>query len=363
MQPERLPPHTPSPPPAQHAQKEPSPTPRSPVVGRWSSGATITRSWRIGSIPLQSIAIGFKALASRVAQAVARPSAARRASESEESRPVNLHSPDRKAVGIRGAQAAGKEVIQQLKTALTDNLIEMLCGPTTETVDASGICKAFEKDALRGTDVVDQVAQPPQALQADLPNGENQGDQRRAAIQTYMSKLGSARFGSDPVLMEAFTKIAHQGAFKPVTEKMGALLGECTFSTPVDKAPLVSLPKTTRRFELHAATVTRDTASLEVSMHLNASINMVAAMTGDPRIFNSDTSEVRFSIRVTIAIDRQKILAPPSSDPTADKKSTEPEDSLSAGISGEKHHPSRLPHEAITLTVADTRVEYHLDPA
>lgn len=360
---ERRPPHTPSPPPAQHAQKEPSPTARSPVVGRWSSGATITRSWRIGSIPLQSIATGFKTLASRVAQAVARPSAARRASESEESGRVNLHSPDRKAVGIRGTQTAGKEVIEKLDKALTDDLIAMLCDPTTETVDASGICKAFEKDALRGTDVVDQVAPPPQALQADLPNGENQGDQRRAAIQTYMFKLGSARFGSDPVLMEAFTKIAHQGAFKPVTEKMGALLGKCDFSTPVADALAVFLPKTTRRFELHAATVTSDTARLEVSMHLNASINIIAGTTGSPKIFNPDNSEVCFSSRMILEIDRRKALPPPPSDPTPDKKSTEPKGSLHADTSGEKRHPSRLPRDAIKLTVADTRFEYRLDPA
>jgi hypothetical protein len=351
----RVPPHSPSAAPAQHAQNEPSPTPRSPVVGRWSSGATITRSWRIGSIPLQSIATGFKTLASRVAQAVARPSAARRASESEESRTVNLHSPDRKAVGLRGTQTAGKEVIQKLDKALTDNLIAMLCDPTTETVDASGICRAFASDLFRLTDVIDKVA--------DLQKPNEQSPKSALNGETYMKDMGTRRFASDTAIMEAFTKLAHQGAYVPVMEKMGALLGKCDFSTPVADALAVFLPKTTRRFELHAATVTSDTALLEVSMHLDGSISGISDPTGSMTHFSTDTSRAHFSSCVKIEIDRRQVLPPSSPDPTPDKKSTEPKGSLHADTSGEKRHPSRLPRDAIKLTVADTQFEYRLDPA
>ena len=353
-------PHFPPVPPATPPQSQPSTPPRPPAVARWSSRATITRSWRIGSIPLQSIAVGFKTLASRIAQAVARPSAARRASELEELQLVNLHSPGRKAVGLGGTQAAGKEVLQKLEKALTDNLTAMVCDPTTETVDATGICKAFEKDVFRGTDIVDQVAAPPQALQAGLPNGEGEGDKRSAAIQTYMSQLGTARFGSDPALMEAFTKIAHQGAFAPFTGKMGALLGQCKFETPVARAPAVITSIPAKRFELQASSVTKDTARLEVSMHLDASIPAISDEKGAMTHLNADASAVHFSSRLTIEIDRRKVLEPPASDRSTDRKSEAAEDT---GASSERLHPSRLPRGAIRLTVTNTQVQYRLDPS
>ena len=352
-------PHFPPVPPATPPQSQPSTPPRPPAVARWSSRATITRSWRIGSIPLQSIAVGFKTLASRIAQAVARPSAARPASESEELQTVKLHPPDHKAVGSGGTQAAGAEVIHKLEKALTDDLTAMLCDPTTETVDTTGICKAFEKDVFRGTDIVDRIAKPPQPLQAGLPNGEGQGDQRSAAIQTYMAKLGTDRFDSDPVLMEAFTKIAHQGAFKPVMEKMGALLGRCDYSTPVLNAPAVIPSTTVQKFELHAASVTKDTARLEVSMHLGASIQVISDETGATTHFNAVTSAVHFSSRLTIEIDRRKVLEPPASDRSTERKSEAAEDT---GASSERLHPSRLRRHAIRLTVTRTQVNYLLNP-
>lgn len=337
--------------------------PKSFKVRRRSAQVGISGSWRIGAIPLRSIAVGFKTLASRVAQAVIRPSAAKHASESEDHLPVTLHPRDRNAARSSGTQAVGQKVVQQLEEALTHNLLAMVCGPTTETVDTTGICKAFENDVFRGTDIVDRIAKPPQALQAGLPNGEGQGDQRHAAIQTYMAQLGTARFDSDPALMEAFTKIAHQGAFKPVMEKMGALLGRCDFSTPVLNAPAVIPSTTTRQFELHAASVTRDRASLDVSMHLNASINLIADQTGSSKTFVPNTSNVSFSSRVILEIDCRQVLPPTSSDPTTDKKSAEPQGSLSGDTSSEQRYPSRLPRAAIKLTMADTRVEYRLNPS
>jgi hypothetical protein len=350
--------------------------PKSFKARRWSAQVGISRSWRIGAIPLRSIAVGFKTLASRVAQAVTRPSAARRTNESEERQTVRVHSPDRKAVGACGTQAAGKKVIQQLEMALKKNLIEMVCDPTTETVDAAGICKAFEKDAPRGIHIIDTVASPAQDLQVGPhaphsllpapqpagPNVEEQPDPPQVVIAKYMRNLGKNRFANNTAIMEAFTKLVHQGAFAPVMEKMGALLGECTFSTPVAEAPLVSLLSTTQRFELHASTVTSDTARLEVSMHLNASIHVIAGQTDSQKTFDPDTSEVSFSSRVILEIDCRQVLPPPSSDPKTDKKSTEPKGSLSGDTSGEQRYPSRLQRAAITLTMADTRVEYRLNP-
>ncbi len=343
--PKRISPLTSSP---ETAKSEPAKNSKLPGVRRWSSRPTITRSWRIGSVPLSSISISLKNLGARVAVRIAELRAPRQ-------NPI-LRVQDLPPRGTANFDA-------RLKQDIAANLHEMLVQPTREKADEDGICDRFASDVLRQTEIVDQSTFP-EGLQALLPRLDDQTKLNESTSRSLLKDFAKNNFQGNKLVMEVFTRACHQGAFGPIEKKLAALLRLCTYDTVVQEAPaVVTRGKTRVSFTLLQSSIQDREASLLYRMDQRSPQIMISTVKDESRVFN-DKSYVSTSTTVRIGIKLDQILpaqqGKEKSEESLDTKHTAGDSRPRGTTESLTTYPSRFPSSAVSVEVLDGNLLYNL---